>query len=189
MLCNSCRPFSTCFHSVFTHFNQQQLYFLLLVINVNGGLKPGRASLDWTFLWFASNFCWASSTCVHALIWQRALILEKVLLLAIHDQISPNTFVCYVIQKLSDCYAKGQRFKPQLTQGFFIIQNIHFKSKIEAMGWHDDVPNHRCIRNCSNTIVGCEELSWKVGSAEAILKWRQCWTSLSANNPRLIFFF
>ena len=32
----------------------------------------------------------------------------------------------------SACHARGQRFKPHLTPGFF-IQNIHFKSKIEGM--------------------------------------------------------
>ena len=34
----------------------------------------------------------------------------------------------------------------------FIIEKIQCKSKIEGMWWHDDVPNHYCIRSCSNTI-------------------------------------
>ena len=46
------------------------------------------------------------------------------------------------------------------------------------MWWHDDVPNHYCIRSCSNTISNALMMevwnSWKVGSAEAILNWRQC---------------
>ena len=41
--------------------------------------------------------------------------------------------------------------------------------------------------NCFND--GCEELSWKVRSAEAILQWRLCQTNLSAEKPRLIVFF
>ena len=34
----------------------------------------------------------------------------------------------------------------------FHPKKIHSKSKIEGMWWHDDVPNHCCIRNCNNTI-------------------------------------
>ena len=34
----------------------------------------------------------------------------------------------------------------------FFIEKIHCKSKLEGMWWHDDVPNHYCIRSCRNTI-------------------------------------
>ena len=49
-------------------------------------------------------------------------------------------------------------------------------------------------KSCTRTVCtyvndGCEEFSRNVGSAKTILKWRQYWTSLSAEKPRLIIFY